>query len=127
MESRTQGSRPRPIRTQKKFEAKDSPSEDRPSRRQGQECSRPRTQAQVFSKKFFFSGDLHKKRFSKKFLLVLQVRSRGFYVQAYANDLVVFVTDADMLWIRNTAQNWASEQELQISSKKTEIVLFPHK
>ena len=31
--------------------AKDSPSEDRPSWGQGQECSRPRTQAQVFSKK----------------------------------------------------------------------------
>ena len=47
MESRTQGSRPRP-RTQKNFKAK-----DRPSRGQG-----PRTQAQVFSKK---------KRFSKNF------------------------------------------------------------
>ena len=42
MESRTQGSRPRP-RTQKKSEAKDSLSEDRHSRGQGQECSRPRT------------------------------------------------------------------------------------
>ena len=44
MESRTLGSRPRP-RTQKKSEAKakDSLSEDRPSRGQGQECSRPRT------------------------------------------------------------------------------------
>ena len=52
MESRTQGSRPRP-RTQKKSEAKakDSLSEDRHSRGQGQECSRPRTQAQVLSKK----------------------------------------------------------------------------
>ena len=34
---------------------------------------------------------------------------------------------ADMLWIRGMAQNWASEQELQISSKKTEIVVFSHK
>ena len=44
VESRTQGSRPRP-RTQKKSEAKakDSLSEDRQSRGQGQECSRPRT------------------------------------------------------------------------------------
>ena len=47
----------------KKSEAKDSSSEDRPSRGQGQKCSRPRptTQAQVFSKKkvfkFFFSGE----------------------------------------------------------------------
>ena len=34
----------------KKSEAKDSPFEDRPSRGQGHECLRPRTQAQVFSK-----------------------------------------------------------------------------
>ena len=44
MESRTQGSRPRP-RTQKDFEAK---AKDRPSRGLGQG---PRTQTQVFSKK----------------------------------------------------------------------------
>ena len=47
--------------------AKDSLSEDRHSRGQGQECSRPRTQAQVLSKKkkgFHknFSGDLQKKK-----------------------------------------------------------------
>ena len=65
--------------------AKDSLSEDRHSRGQGQECSRlrPRTQAQVLSKitKFFrrsqkkkkkglhknFSSGLHKKTFSKIF------------------------------------------------------------
>ena len=62
VESRTQGSRPRP-KTQKKSEAKvkDSLSEDRHSRGQGQECSRPRprTLAQVLSKK--------KKRSSHKF------------------------------------------------------------
>ena len=86
VESRTQGSRPRP-RTQKKSEAKDSLSEDRTSRGQGQG---PRTQAQVLSKKqkkrssqkFFrrspkkkkkkglhnnFSSYLHEKTFSKKF------------------------------------------------------------
>ena len=54
MESRTQGSRPRP-RTQKNFEAK-----DRTSR-----CQGPRTQTQVFSKKksskIFVSGDFKKK------------------------------------------------------------------
>ena len=75
VESRTQGSRPRP-RTQKKSEAKDSLSEDRHSRGQGQECSRPRprTQAQVLSKKKRglhknLLGDLHKKkkRSSQKF------------------------------------------------------------
>ena len=61
VESRTQGSRPRP-RTQKKSEAKakDSLSEDRYSRGQGQECSRPRTQAEVLSK-------LKKKVFTKIF------------------------------------------------------------
>ena len=58
---------------------------------------------------------------------MLELRSRGLYVQAYADDLAVLVTGADMLWIRGMAQNWASEQELQISSKKTEIVLFTHK
>ena len=43
VESRTQGSRPRP-RTQKKSEAKAKISlfEDRPSRGQGQKCLRPR-------------------------------------------------------------------------------------
>ena len=65
---------------------------------------------------------------------MLELRSRGFYVQAYADDLAVLVTGADMLWIRGMAQkainiaaNWGSEQELQFSSKKTEIVLFTHK
>ena len=65
---------------------------------------------------------------------MLELRSRGFYVQAYADDLAVLVTGADILWIRGMAQkainiaaNWASEQELQFSSKKTEIVLFTHK
>ena len=119
----------------KKNEAKvrDSPSEDRPSRCQGQECSRPRTQAQVFSKKIFFRVIL-KKWLLKKFLLVLELRCKGFYVQAYADDLAVLVTGVDMLWIRGMAQkpiniapNWASELELQFSSKKTEIVQFTHK
>ena len=66
--------------------------------------------------------------------LLLELRSRGFYVQAYADDLAILVTGADMLWIRGMAQkainiaaNWASEQELQFSSKKTETVLFTHK
>ena len=66
--------------------------------------------------------------------LLLELRSKGFYVQAYADDLAVLVTGADMLWIRGMAQkainiaaSWALEQELQYSSKKTEIVLFTHK
>ena len=61
MESRTQGSRPRP-RTQKKSEAKakDNLSEDRHSRGQGRECSRPRT-------KDTSASALQKKRSSQKF------------------------------------------------------------
>ena len=57
----------------------------------------PRIQVQVFSKKNFVSGDLKKKGSSKKFLLMLEWRSRGFYVQAYADDLAVLVTGVDML------------------------------
>ena len=55
--------------------AKDSLSEDRHSRGQGQECSRPRTKDTKFFRRSpkkkglhkNFSGDLHKKTFSKKF------------------------------------------------------------
>ena len=46
----------------------------------------------------------------------------------------MLATGADMLWIRGMAQkaidiatNWALDQELQFSSKKTEIVLFTDK
>ena len=61
VESRKQGSRPRP-RTQKKSDAKakDSLSEDRHFRGQGQECSRPRT-------KDTSASALKKKRSSQKF------------------------------------------------------------
>ena len=63
------------IKDTKKSEAKakDSLSKDRHSRGQGQECSRPRprTQAQVLSKKKGlhknFSGDLQKKGLHKNF------------------------------------------------------------
>ena len=58
---------------------------------------------------------------------MLELRSRDFYVQACADDLAVLVADADMLRIRGMAEYWASKQELQFSSKKTEIVLFTHK
>ena len=72
VESRTQGSRPR---TQKKSEAKvkDSLSEDRHSRGQGQECSRPRTQAQVLSKK--------KKRSSQKFQKIFRALHKILTIQ----------------------------------------------
>ena len=82
VESRTQGSRPR---TQRKSEAKakDSLSEDRHSRGHGQECSRPRTQAQVLSKKKKkglhrnFSGDLqNKKKKEKVFTKIFQAISK---------------------------------------------------
>ena len=61
VDSRTQGSRPRP-RTQKKSEAKDSLSEDRTSRGQGQECPRPRPRTKDTA-----ASVLQKKRSSKKF------------------------------------------------------------
>ena len=57
---------------------------------------------------------------------MLELGSKGFYVQAYADDLAELVTGDDMLWITGMAHkakyiaaNWASEQELQLSSKKT--------
>ena len=72
--------------TKKKSEAKDSLSEDRPSRSQGQECSRPRTQPQVFSKK---------KGASKKFFRQSSIytRSQNFRLrrpkpQITCNDLI---------------------------------------
>ena len=66
---------------------------------------------------------------------MLELRCRGFNVQANADDLAALFNGADMLWIRgmvkkaiNIAASWASEQELQFSSKKkNEIVLFTHK
>ena len=88
MESRTQGSRPRP-RTQKKPEAmaKDKASEDRPSRGQVQECSRPRTKdtgASVLQKKrsskFFF------RRFQKK---GLQKFFQAFYKLSTIQNIVL--------------------------------------
>ena len=77
VDSRTQGSRLKP-RTQKKPEAKakDSPTEDRPSRSQRQECSRPRPRIKDISasalqnKKVFrknFQAISRKNRFPKNF------------------------------------------------------------
>ena len=53
-------------------------------------------------KKIFFRRS-QKKRSLEKVLLVLELRSRGFYVQTYADDLAVLVLGADMLWIRGMA------------------------
>ena len=63
-------------KNKKKCEAKvkDSPSEDRPSRGQGQ---RPKTQVQVFSKKKssnFFSGNFQKKDLKKGFRAISKER-----------------------------------------------------
>ena len=86
VESRTQDSRPR---TQKKSEAKtkDSLSEDRHSRGQGQECSRPRTKdrsASALQKKKKkkkglhknFSGDLQKKKVFTKIFQAISTKKR---------------------------------------------------
>ena len=61
-------------------------------------------------------------------------RNRGFHVQAYADDVAILVTGTNMLWIKSRAQkalniaiNWAHNQELQFSSKKTEIALFTNR
>ena len=66
--------------------------------------------------------------------LLVDLRNRGFHVQAYADDVAMLVTGASMLWIKgraqkplNIARNWARNQELQFSSKKTETVLFTKK
>ena len=65
---------------------------------------------------------------------VARVTQQGLLCPSLCDDLAVLVTGADMLWIRGMAQkakniatNWASDQELQFSSKKTEIILLTHK
>ena len=107
VESRTQGLRPRP-RTQKKFQAKDSLSEDKNSQGQGQNCLRPRTKdtnVNVLQKKVFknffqaisnknglekiFSTDLQNFNHSKNTTLLKPrtgqcLRAGGF--EAKAND-----------------------------------------
>ena len=93
MESRTQGSRPRPRpRTQKKSEAKakDCLFEDRPSRGQGQECSRPRPRTKDTAASVF-----HKKRSTKKFFRQSPIyrRSQNFWLgilkpQITCNDVI---------------------------------------
>ena len=58
----------------------------------GQTLSRPRTEMFKAKGKNTGASVLQKKRKlgqPKKFLLVLELRSRGFYVQAYADDLAV--------------------------------------
>ena len=66
--------------------------------------------------------------------MLVDLRNRGFHVQAYADDVAILLTGTNMLWIKgraqkalNIASNWAHNQELQFSSKKTEIVLFTNK
>ena len=76
VDSRTQGSWPRPTpRTQKiRGKAKDQLLEDRPSRGQGQEYSRPRTKDKSF-KKFFFNS---KKKVFKNFFQAISEKKKGF-------------------------------------------------
>ena len=128
VESRTQGSRPRTqknprprLRPRTTLQRRDSlKAKDRNARGQGHRRKCSPNKKKIFRR-------FPKKRSLKIFLLVLgqgllcSSRSKGFYVQAYADDLAVLVTGADMLWIRGMARNWASEQELQLCSKKTEI------
>ena len=66
--------------------------------------------------------------------MLVDLRNRGFHVQAYADDLAISITGTNMLWIKgraqkalNIASNWAHNQELQFSNKKTKIVLFINK
>ena len=92
VESRTQGSTPRP-RKQKKSEAKDSPSKDIPSRGKGQECSTPRT-------KDTGASVLQKNRSSKNFFQAIFKRAKqkmspqifcevsGFFVHNFINDQI---------------------------------------
>ena len=74
-----------PGKDTKKSKANDSPSEDKRSSGQGQECSRPRprTQTQVFSKKtvfkiFFQAISRKQKWFSQNFPEVSGVFQRNF-------------------------------------------------
>ena len=59
---------------------------------------------------------------------MLELRSRGFYVQAYADDLAMLVTGADMVWIRgmariaiNIAANWASNKSYNLAARKPKL------
>ena len=72
-----------------------------------QECSRPTkdTGASVLGKKFFFRRSPKKKVIKKIFASARVTYVAGaFNVHAYAADLAVLVTGADMLWIRGMAQ-----------------------
>ena len=66
--------------------------------------------------------------------LLVDLRNRDFHVLGHADDVTILVTGTNMLWIKgraqkalNIASNWAHNQELQFSSKKTETVLFTKK
>ena len=66
--------------------------------------------------------------------LLVDLRNRSFHALVYADDVAILVYGTNMLWIKgraikalNIASSWAHNQELQFSSKKTEIVLFTNK
>ena len=59
---------------------------------------------------------------------------QGFSCTSLSDDVAILVIGTNVLWIKgraqkalNIASNWALNQELQFSSKKTEIVFFTNK
>ena len=120
VESRTQGSRPRP-RTQKKSVAKtkDSLSEDRPSRGQGQECSRPRPRTKDTA-----ASVLQKKRFSKKFFRRSPIywRTQNFLIGVGLNHKSHEMTSSkffqrgSFLWDKDIVACWHVTRILQKKS-----------
>ena len=65
---------------------------------------------------------------------LVDLRNKGFHVQANADDVAILVTGTNMLWIKGRAQkapsiasDWDHDQELQFRNKNTKIVLFTNK
>ena len=143
MESRTQGSRPRP-RTQKKSEAKakDSLSKDRHSRGEGQECSRPRLRTKDTSasaqKKVFteiFQAISTKKRFQKIFqtlhkiltiqkILLSSSRGQANFRGLEASRPRSRTSKCVLEDYTSGIHNWFGTNKLSINFTKTKYVLF---
>ena len=120
MESRTQGSRPRP-RTQKNFEVK-----DRPSRGQGQG---PSTQTQVFSEKKslqkLFSGDLKKKVSKKLFSGDLHVRKTKKGLRKFSARFLAFFNKISTVQkiVLSSSRGQGNFRELEASPRTSKCVL----
>ena len=69
------------------------------------------------SKKNFFSGDVKKKGLQKKVLLMLELRTRGFYIQAYTDDPAVLAGPAPRGAFRGRAP-----PKMTASAPQTKIV-----